>query len=289
MSETLYIYLRNKIIEMDAEDRHLIMSATRITLSRNGYALVWFENNVKIALHRLVMSNHPEVDDKVVHHKDGNKLNNRKSNLLLTTLQENSKGKSKQKRNSRKFKGYTVKKTSYGPSYNAVIGDGYERHWLGTYENELDAAIAYDLAALKYFGKDLAILNLPDRDYSGLTIELWMDQKAIKEKRNGKWAISERAADETIRPVKRLILSVGQMASAIGLSRSRFYQLVDANVFPKPDRTDVGLPFYSLDKQQVCKDVIETGVGVNGEPALFRPRSFQPASDLKTEAPEYGK
>ncbi len=132
MSETLLIYLRNQIIEMDADDRHFIMPATRITLSRQGYALVWFDNYVKITLHRLVMSNHPDVDKKVVHHRDGNKLNNKKANLLLTTLQENSKRKSKQKRNGRKFKGYSAKKTSYGPSFSAVIGNDYERHWLGT-------------------------------------------------------------------------------------------------------------------------------------------------------------
>jgi hypothetical protein len=223
MRETLFIYIRNKIIEMDAEDRHLIMSATRITLSHDGYALVWFDNNTKTTLHRLVMSAHADADNKVIHHRDGNKLNNKKANLLLTTLRENSIGKGKQKRNGRQFKGYSIKQTSYGPSYKAVIGHGYENHWRGTYHDEIDAAIAYDLAALKYFGRDLAILNFPDRDYSGLTIDLWRDQKAIKEKRNGKWAISERAADATIKTVKRLMLSVGQMAKAIGLSRSRFY------------------------------------------------------------------
>ncbi len=70
------------------------------------------------------------------------------------------------------------------------------------------------------------------------------------------------------------VCSVAEMASKVGLSRARFYQLQKAGIFPQPVyciRTK--RPFYSLDLQQKCIQIRKTGMGLNGQPVVFnKPR-----------------
>ncbi len=63
--------------------------------------------------------------------------------------------------------------------------------------------------------------------------------------------------------------SVSQMARRLGLSRARFYQLLDRSVFPPPVRSATRRPYYPPDLQQKCFEIRKTGVGANGQPVLF--------------------
>jgi len=65
------------------------------------------------------------------------------------------------------------------------------------------------------------------------------------------------------------VCSVSEMARRLGLSRARFYQLVNRGVFPPPVRSNTHRPFYSLDLQQQCLAIRKTRVGFNGLPVLF--------------------
>jgi len=65
------------------------------------------------------------------------------------------------------------------------------------------------------------------------------------------------------------ICSVTEMARKLGLSRARFYQLLDKRVFPPPIRCDGRRPFYPLDLQRQCMEVRATGIGADGQPVLF--------------------
>lgn len=66
------------------------------------------------------------------------------------------------------------------------------------------------------------------------------------------------------------ICSVTEMAAQLGLSRSRFYQLMKAGVFPPPVRCErMNRPFYPADLQQRCMEIRRTRIGLNGEPVLF--------------------
>lgn len=71
----------------------------------------------------------------------------------------------------------------------------------------------------------------------------------------------------------KVAVSVADMARMVGLSRARFYQLVEAGVFPPPERqAETNRPFYSEEQQKVVLDVRRRNCGVNGQPVLFYAR-----------------
>lgn len=66
------------------------------------------------------------------------------------------------------------------------------------------------------------------------------------------------------------IISVIEMAKSVGLSRARFYQLLEQGIFPQPlycIRTK--RPFFNIELQQACHDVKNTGIGFNNQFILF--------------------
>lgn len=66
------------------------------------------------------------------------------------------------------------------------------------------------------------------------------------------------------------IVSLAEMAEMLSISRSRFYQLLDANILPQPIfclRTK--RPLYTQELQQKCLEVKESNVGINGQYILF--------------------
>ena len=86
------------------------------------------------------------------------------------------------------------------------------------------------------------------------------------------------------------VCSVSQMAQLLGLSRSRFYQLLKQGVFPLP-LYDLASkrPFYPQRLQKQCLAIREGGVGVNGRRILFyhrRKKKGSPASK-RAVAPRY--
>ena len=68
----------------------------------------------------------------------------------------------------------------------------------------------------------------------------------------------------------RAVVSVVEMASMVGLSRSRFHALIQAGIFPRPARNEsCKRPVFDQDLQQKCLDIRRTGIGANGQPVLF--------------------
>jgi hypothetical protein len=64
-------------------------------------------------------------------------------------------------------------------------------------------------------------------------------------------------------------VSVAEMARMVGLSRSRFYQLI-GTAFPQPERQKgTGRPVYTEELQQVCLEVRRRNCGIDGKPVLF--------------------
>jgi hypothetical protein len=107
------------------------------------------------SMHRLLTKNN---DKKLVtDHINGNTLDNRKSNLRICTISENSKNRKISINNKSGFKG--VKYIEKLNKYRAEIYNNKKCYSLGYYIDPIDAARAYNNAAQKYHG-EFAQLNV---------------------------------------------------------------------------------------------------------------------------------
>ena len=71
------------------------------------------------------------------------------------------------------------------------------------------------------------------------------------------------------KPVKEIV-TVAEMSRMCGLSRSRFYGLIQEGIMPTPSRNPTTKrPFYSREQQEQCLLVRKTNCGINGKPILF--------------------
>ena len=82
------------------------------------------------------------------------------------------------------------------------------------------------------------------------------------------------------------VVTVSEMARMLGLSRSRFYQLI-GTAFPHPKLDKKKRPFYSEELQAVCLEVRRRNCGVDGKPILFYARRLgaSPTKPKKAKAP----
>jgi hypothetical protein len=77
-------------------------------------------------------------------------------------------------------------------------------------------------------------------------------------------------------------VTVAEMARMVGLSRSRFYQLL-GTAFPAPERRPgTGRPMYTEELQKVCLEVRKRNCGIDGQPVLFYAR--RPAAPARPRA-----
>lgn len=109
-----------------------------------------------VQMHRLILGAIGKPG--FVDHKDGNGLNNQRSNIRLCTPSQNSQNKKKDSNCLSQFKGVHPMKNG---KFRATIRIGGKSKSLGVYQNEESAAIAYDNAAKEYFG-EFARLNFAE-------------------------------------------------------------------------------------------------------------------------------
>lgn len=103
-------------------------------------------------MHRLIMGNPASRID----HHDRNGLNNQRSNLRLATGTQNLANQAKRDGLSSAYKGVCwAKRYNRWVAYIKVRG---QRAHLGTFTDEVEAAKAYDAAAVEHFG-EFALLN----------------------------------------------------------------------------------------------------------------------------------
>ena len=120
-----------------------------------GYA-IRAEKRKTCAMHRVINQTPDGLDTD---HINGDKLNNRRCNLRSCTRQQNQFNKGFSANTGSKHKGVYLlichKKYQY---WIARININGERKHLGCFKMELDAALAYNEAAIKYYG-EFARLN----------------------------------------------------------------------------------------------------------------------------------
>lgn len=107
-------------------------------------------------MHQMVL---PLPKGLQVDHKNRNGLDNRRDNLRAASPSQNHANQRTQKTNKwhSRFKGVTQRRNGW----RAAIKINSKTKYLGDYRNEIDAARAYDEAALEYFG-EFARTNLAD-------------------------------------------------------------------------------------------------------------------------------
>jgi hypothetical protein len=123
--------------------------------ARTNYALG--EGKYKgVLMHRMIFSTAGTLG---IDHANRNKLDNRRNNLRLATPSQNSANAKKRKGRSIYRGVEKVERLKQKPWKSIITHDGLHHH-LGYFATEIEAAKAWDIAALKYHG-EFASLNFP--------------------------------------------------------------------------------------------------------------------------------
>jgi len=132
---------------IDSDDVHLL-EGRWWCISSGGYP----KSDIGY-LHRVIAK---AQDSQYVDHIDGDGLNNRKSNLRLCNSSENGKNTKRPSNNRSGYKGVHWHKGA--KMWRAQIRADDKRIHIGYFKDKVDAAIAYNKAALIYHG-NFAALN----------------------------------------------------------------------------------------------------------------------------------
>ncbi len=129
--------------------RHTFYARSNIRITKGK------QRRTSLSMHRLILGLQPG-DKRQCDHRDRNGLNNVLSNLRISTVMQNQQHQKKQTKGTSKYKG--VYWHSRDRKWLSRIQVNKKRIHLGLFDSEIDAAYAYDLAAIKNFG-DFALIN----------------------------------------------------------------------------------------------------------------------------------
>jgi len=112
------------------------------------------QKSICTLMHRLITG---ATKGQHVDHRSGDKLDNRRDNLRLCDRNENMHNMHMRKDNTSGYKGVCTKKDRKG--YYAMITVNSRVVHLGVFDDPWSAAMAYDEAALSYFGPEFSLTN----------------------------------------------------------------------------------------------------------------------------------
>jgi hypothetical protein len=138
---------------IDSEDYEKVNFTRWQAIKRGNTFHVQSCSDHNIYIHRIIV-----LTDKLVDHADGNGLNNRKSNLREATKSQNAMNSLR-----KKYKGVVF--AGNGKYYGRIVLNQNQIH-LGTFYTAEEAALAYNKAALTYFGEFARLNELPKLDSS---------------------------------------------------------------------------------------------------------------------------
>ncbi len=163
------------MIEMDitngkvmVDDEYEWLANFKWHVTKSGYAVHYANSRdaefwgqpikTAIYMHRVV-AGLARGDKRVVDHINHDKLDNRNENLRICTAAENLRNQTSRK----KYKGVFQLTGNRKKKWQSIIIFNRERHYLGTFATEAEAAAAYNAAAVEFFG-EYACLNVIDNE-----------------------------------------------------------------------------------------------------------------------------
>lgn len=148
---------------ISAEDSDLTEFTWRADVQeRFGLTYAWRAINLGITLksqkhlylHRIIMSrvlNREILKNELVDHKDLNGLNNRRDNLRLASVNQNTQNQKKRANCTSKYKGVTWNKAC--SKWQSQIKHQGKNIYLGIFDDPADAHEAYKAKAKELFGE----------------------------------------------------------------------------------------------------------------------------------------
>lgn len=152
------------IIDFDDYDRvtkHRWHLATHRTKHKLYHYVQGSIDGKYISLHRFINKTPKSF---VTDHWNGNTLDNRRDNLRTATHRQNLINRGKTSVNKGNYKG--VESVPGCRRWRAAIRCDGKRVTLGWFDNEVDAALAYNFAAIEAFGEFAALNRIEDADIS---------------------------------------------------------------------------------------------------------------------------
>lgn len=147
--DTITIFIKDKELFINKEFLFLVIKSKIWLRNWNGYCYAMIRHNGKDhRLHRVIMNC---FDMKVVDHINHNTLDNRKSNLRICTRQQNQMNMRTSIDNKSGFKGVCYEKRR--KHFRATIRINKKQKHLGSYKTAETAALAYNKAAIEYYGE----------------------------------------------------------------------------------------------------------------------------------------
>lgn len=159
MEPVLFVPLtQGKVAVIDFSDRWVLERewCAAWTGNRRGSVPLWYAMSgrgvAQFLMHRVIMA---AGQGQKVDHRDGNGLNNCRTNLRIATYTQNAQNRRKiRSAVGSRFKGVCPR----SGNWCARITVQRKLMFIGYFHDELDAARAYDTAALKHFG-EFALTN----------------------------------------------------------------------------------------------------------------------------------
>lgn len=130
-----------------------------IKLDKEGYRRIFFEENFhrhSFKEHRAIFFLETGEEPDYIDHIDGNKSNNHISNLRGVSAKENARNRKSRK--NKKYKGVSFIRDCKINPWRMTLKIG-GKTYIEVFETELEAAKAYNKAALEHFG-EFAYLNV---------------------------------------------------------------------------------------------------------------------------------